>query len=345
MNSDGEGKAGASATSSTASGGHQDTRKRSSRHVLLTADGIRVVAEHLPAHHHADLAIVVAHGFSGALERPAVRRVAQEFRAYGGVITFSFRGHGDSGGRSTVGDRETLDLDAAVGWARRLGYREVATVGFSMGGSVVLRHAGGTAGHRGPAGAGGARVDAVVSVSSPARWYYRGTAPMRRLHWVVTRPVGRVVSRYGLGTRIHPEDWNPVPLSPVESVPFIAPTPLLIVHGDRDTYFPLDHPLSLARAAGEGAADLWIERGFGHAENACDPALLRRIGEWLRAHTANRDEPVDTEGELPPGARDASSWTARDAVDPGGSTGGRPQDRQAPDERPTGIEREPEEPR
>ncbi|MFC5767289.1 alpha/beta hydrolase [Actinacidiphila bryophytorum] len=251
--------------------------------VLLTSDGTRIEAEHLAARGVGrDLAIVVAHGFSGALERPAVRRAAGVLNRSGGVFTFSFRGHGRSGGHSTVGDREVLDLDAAVRWARRLGYARVAAVGFSMGASVVLRHAG-----AGP-GAGLAPVDAVVSVSSPARWYYRGTAPMRRLHWVVTRPTGRLVSRFGLHTRINSAEWDPVPASPVESVPHIAPTPLLIVHGDRDTYFPLDHPRSLAEAAGEGGAELWIEPGFGHAENAADEKLLGRIGDWLTARVGVR---------------------------------------------------------
>jgi pimeloyl-ACP methyl ester carboxylesterase len=257
------------------------------RTVLLTVDGIAVEAEHLPAANGSGrLAVVVAHGFSGALERPAVRRAARELGRFCGVVTFSFRGHGRSGGRSTVGDREVLDLDAAVRWARSLGYERVATVGFSMGGSVVLRHAGGArtplAGPQGPAA-----VDAVVAVSSPARWYYRGTAPMRRLHWAVTRPAGRLVTRLGLRTRIHPEDGDPVPASPVESVAAIPPTPLLVVHGDRDAYFPLDHPLSLAEAAGEGGAELWIEHGFGHAENAADAALLGRIGEWLTARVCH----------------------------------------------------------
>jgi fermentation-respiration switch protein FrsA (DUF1100 family) len=161
-----------------------------------------------------------------------------------------------------------------------------------MGGSVVLRQAGLNGGGMGPRGGEGAHTggrteahaDAVVSVSSPARWYYRGTAPMRRLHWVVTRPSGRIVSRLGLGTRIHPEDWDPVPLSPVEAVCRMGPTPLLVVHGDRDAYFPLDHPRSLAEAAGPGC-ELWIEPGFGHAENAAAPELLRRIGVWLGGHT------------------------------------------------------------
>ncbi len=314
-------------------------------------------------------AIVVAHGFTGALDRPAVRRAARELARHATVITFSFRGHGRSGGRSTLGDREVLDLAAAVRWARSLGHTRVATVGFSMGGSVVLRHAalygphglgraaaaspGPTAdgpgtgsgslgtgsdgpgtGPDGPGPAAAARpggllreplneplheslhgplkgplhgpmsasphgplngplnglpdagrtdahADAVVSVSAPARWYYRGTAPMRRLHWVVTRPAGRLIGRLGLRTRIHPEDWNPEPLSPVGAVPHIAPVPLLIVHGDQDPYFPLDHPHSLAGAA-SGAAELWIEPGLGHAENAADDALLARIGDWTR---------------------------------------------------------------
>ncbi|MFI1190739.1 alpha/beta hydrolase [Streptomyces californicus] len=238
-------------------------------------------------------AIVVAHGFTGAADRPAVRRAARVFARHAAVVTFSFRGHGRSGGRSTVGDREVLDLAAAVAWARELGHRRVVTVGFSMGGSVVLRHgalydAPAHAGARtgtgsadsGACAASGAYADAVVSVSAPARWYYRGTAPMRRLHWVVTRPSGRFVGRYGFRTRIATEDWDPVPLPPVAAVPRIAPAPLLLVHGDRDPYFPLDHPRMLAEAAGPDGAELWVERGMGHAENAADDALLERIAAW-----------------------------------------------------------------
>lgn len=219
-----------------------------------------------------DLVFVVAHGFTGDVDRPHVRRVVKTLTRYGAVVTFSFRGHGASGGRSTVGDREVLDLAAAVEWARGLGHTRVATVGFSMGGSVVLRHAA----LYGPGT--DASTDTVVSVSAPARWYYRGTAPMRRLHWLVTRPAGRLVGRYGFRTRIHHREWDPVPLSPVDAVPKIAPTPLLIVHGDRDGYFPLDHPRMLAAAAGDHG-ELWIEP-MGHAEHAVGDELLDRIGDW-----------------------------------------------------------------
>ncbi|WP_326698948.1 alpha/beta hydrolase [Streptomyces sp. NBC_01754] len=278
------------------------------RTTLLTGDGVRIEAVYTPctadsAHPDGgaarDTAVVLAHGFTGSADRPAVLRAAEVFSRRAAVVTFSFRGHGRSGGRSTVGDREVLDLAAAVAWARSLGHRRIVTAGFSMGGSVVLRHAAlytppdgadrgeadfgdgaGKEGRRAEASDGrpGAHTDAVVAVSAPARWYYRGTAPMRRLHWVVTRPAGRLVGRYGFRTRIHTEDWDPVPLSPVEAVPLIR-VPLLIVHGDRDPYFPLDHPRMLAAAA-KGRARLWLERGMGHAENAADEGLLTRIADW-----------------------------------------------------------------
>ncbi|MEU9170934.1 alpha/beta fold hydrolase [Streptomyces sp. NPDC048420] len=264
---------------------HSETRRHAPiRTFLHTDDGVTIDSVYDPPSFVYDTSappsripvFVIAHGFTGDVDRPHVRRVAEAFARYGAVVTFSFRGHGASGGRSTVGDREVLDLAAAVAWARELGHTRVATVGFSMGGSVVLRHA--ALYRQEHAGRTQAHSDAVVSVSAPARWYYRGTAPMRRVHWLITRPEGRLVGRYGFRTRIHHRDWDPVPLSPVEAVPKIAPTPLLIVHGDRDGYFPLDHPRMLAQAAGDHA-DLWIEP-MGHAEHAADDELLGRIGDW-----------------------------------------------------------------
>ena len=74
-----------------------------------------------------------------------------------------------------------------------------------------------------------------------------------------------------------------MPLSPVAAAPLLAPTPLLVVHGDQDPYFPLDHPRSLAEAGDPDSTDLWIVPGFGHAENAAEPALLHRIGAWIAA--------------------------------------------------------------
>ena len=240
---------------------------------LLTSDGVRVSAAHRPARvpDGSGLAYVLAHGFTGTWRSAGLGRVAAVLSQEAGVVAFDFRGHGRSSGVSTVGDREVHDLAAAVGWARLLGYRQVATVGFSMGASVVVRHA---------ALIGG--VDAVVAVSGPSRWYYRETAPMRRLHTVVETPWGRLLARLALRTRIDTRRWNPVPAEPREVVGAIAPTPLLVVHGDSDLYFPLNHAYELAAQAGP-TARLWVEPGFGHAEAAIGPELTRRIAAWVQA--------------------------------------------------------------
>jgi len=102
---------------------------------LVTTDGVPIDAIHLPG--GRELAIVMAHGFTLSWSRPFVWKVARRLNQWGGVVTFDFRGHGRSGGMSTMGDREINDLDVAVAYARELGYRRVAAVGFSMGALVA----------------------------------------------------------------------------------------------------------------------------------------------------------------------------------------------------------------
>jgi pimeloyl-ACP methyl ester carboxylesterase len=252
--------------------------------VLLAADGVRLRARHLPAaggprivdgdDHGRGLGFVVAHGFTGSSANPDVLGIARGLRARGGVVSLDFRGHGGSTGESTVGDLEVLDLAAAVSWARLLGYRRVVPVGWSMGAAVAVRFA----------ALNPAAVDAVVAVSGPSRWYYRGTRPMRLLHAAVASRAGRRVLAHGMGARIAAEGWVPMPEPPDALVPLIAPVPLLLVHGDSDHYFPLDHAYWLFRAA-RPPAQLWIEPGFGHAETAATPALVERIAAWADVAT------------------------------------------------------------
>jgi pimeloyl-ACP methyl ester carboxylesterase len=188
---------------------------------LVTEDGVPIEAVHVPG--DRQVAFVVAHGFTLYWSQNASWQVARRLNRYGGVIAFDFRGHGRSGGKSTLGDKEIQDLDVAIRYARELGYERVVAVGFSMGASIVLRHAGLLGG-----------VDAVVSVSSPGRWYYRGTPAMRRVHWAVEKRLGRLVARMVLHTRISGGRWDVVPVPPADAAAKIAPTPLLIVHGDKD---------------------------------------------------------------------------------------------------------------
>jgi pimeloyl-ACP methyl ester carboxylesterase len=199
-----------------------------------------------------------------------VRRIAAQVADSGiAVLVPDFRGHGRSGGLGTAGDLEVHDVAAAVAWLRERGFSRVAVMGWSMGGSAVLRYAG-----------LGGDVDAVVSVSSPGAWFERGTRSMRIVHWVCETRSGRLAVRVLRRTRLSAEGWPIVPESPAEVAGRIAPTPLLIVHGDADHYFPMRHVDLLAAAAPTAA--LWIERGMGHAETATTPQLVARIVQWVR---------------------------------------------------------------
>lgn len=243
------------------------------RLVLRTADGLRLDGIHLPAvDPGADGVIVLAHGFSGSWRSRRARGIAAILRRRAAVLSFDFRGHGRSEGYSTVGDREVLDLTAAVSWARRRGHRWIGVAGFSMGAAIAVRHA---------ALCGG--VDALAAVSGPAHWYYKGTSAMRRVHLAIETPAGRLVSRWALGTRVSGDGWPQPPATPEQCAAQLGPTPLLVVHGDADRYFPLRHGLAVFDAAA-GPRRLWIEPGMGHAESATTPDLAHRLAGWL--HTA-----------------------------------------------------------
>ncbi|MHA3702807.1 alpha/beta hydrolase [Jatrophihabitans sp. YIM 134969] len=218
---------------------------------------------------------VVGHGFTGSTSAGRVLDICERLAGRGArVVAFDFRGHGDSGGGSTLGDVETRDLAAAVAYARARWDGPVVAAGWSMGGSVVLRHAG-----------LGGDADAVVSVSSPGIWYERHTRAMRIVHWAAETHRGWALCRLLTGTRLT-SGWERLPESPVEVAAAIAPRPLLVVHGDADTYFPVRHGEALAAAAPH--ATFWLEPGMGHAETATTPELVDRIDVWVRAALAGR---------------------------------------------------------
>ncbi|WP_017600393.1 alpha/beta hydrolase [Nocardiopsis lucentensis] len=245
---------------------------------LTTSDGVGIDAVLRRGSEPRTTAVVLANGFTGTHHSPHTRAIAEGLIPVGDVMTFDFRGHHGSGGLSTVGNAEIHDLEAVVAHLRESGYTSVATVGFSMGAAVVVRHA---------AIYGG--VSAAVAVSGPSRWYYRGTRRMRLLHFGIEGALGRFFLRRVRKVRVTDERWDPRPAEPREVAADIAPTPLLVVHGDADDYFPVSHATTIHDAARE-PRELWIVPGMGHAERAVTPELTARLRDWLRERlTSARD--------------------------------------------------------
>lgn len=256
------------------------------RKTLLTADGVRISAvcdawTRTGGFPKDRPAFVVCHGFTGSWSIGDNRRIALALAAYGAVVSIDHRGHGESSGECTLGKDEVNDLEAAIEWARWLGAPEVITVGFSMGGSVVLRQAALSDAQHKPV--------AVVSVSSAGFWFYQGTSPMRLLQRAVYSQVGRSVLRNAFGTRVNSTTWEaPFPLDPSAAAELIPPIPLLIVHGRKDAFFPVEHAQSIDGAAHRGAVargqqdqvELWVIDDFAHAEAATSVELADRLGSW-----------------------------------------------------------------
>lgn len=239
-----------------------------------TADGVRLAGSYLPGPENAleagtgaGPAFVIGHGFTHGTEKPATVAVLKAFAEHGAVSAADFRGHGRSAGRSSAGRDETLDLDAVLRWTRARGHSPITVVGFSMGAAVALRHA----------AIGADPGDAVVSVSSPARWYVRESPPMRRLQYLLESPLRRIIGR-AVGVRLG-APWLDLPASPVEAVGAIS-RPVLLVHGTNDAYFTPAHAMALHRACG---AEMWIKAGMGHGETATTPDLVARIAAWSSA--------------------------------------------------------------
>ena len=123
---------------------------------------------------------------------------------------------------------------------------------------------------------------------------------MLGLHFLVGSRVGRWFVRERMGVRLDlstwpeenaPDRFDVQPLDPVQCVRAIAPIPSLLVHGERDDYFPVEHGQRLFDSASEVAehrTTLWVKRGMGHAEAATTPELVAEIAQWIRQEAARK---------------------------------------------------------
>jgi pimeloyl-ACP methyl ester carboxylesterase len=167
-------------------------------------------------------AVALAHGFTAHRRDPSVMAMAHDLRDAGhAVVVPDMRGHGQSDGLCSLGDREGLDVAAAAAAARDLAPR-VVLVGASLGAIAALRH-----------GVDDPDLAGVVTVSSPAQWKVR--SPRAALAAALTRTgAGRRLARR-LGARLDPTwRWS----EPPDALAARLAVPLAVVHGTGDRFMP-----------------------------------------------------------------------------------------------------------
>ena len=240
---------------------------------LVTSDAVRLVARRWRAR-SPRATVVLAHGFAAGVTEMRVVALAEALRDGGlDVLAYDARGHGGSGGAATLGDRERLDVAAAVDAVADDG--PVVIVGASMGAIAALRYAASVPG----------TVAGVVSVSCPARWRLPCNVRGVLSALLTQTGVGRKLARRRMGVRIAPSGIRAVP--PVELVGAVG-VPVTIVHGRRDPFIAISDAEVLYAAALDPRQLILVD-DLGHAFDGPAAAPVLAGVDWCVAHAAVPD--------------------------------------------------------
>jgi uncharacterized protein len=217
--------------------------------------------------------VVVVHGFSASAGDPGVAALTKElFSAGADVLVYDARGHGGSGGTSSIGSAEHLDVASAVA-AVEAPDHPVILVGISMGAVAVSRHLA-DAQLRGDA-----RVAGTVLISAPARWRM-SPSPLGLVSALLTKTApGRAVAARFLKVRVA-RRWRTG--EPPEVMVGRVTCPVAVVHGEDDRLLSLDHARRLELAAG-GSSRLDIVAGMGHGLRGRGVPEVVEAARWVAA--------------------------------------------------------------
>jgi predicted acyl esterase len=263
-------------------------------------------------------AILLLHGFGES--RAAMNQIAEQFFAPNGyaVLTVDARGHGGSGGVSTlVGSRELADYAAALSWLRlRPGVSDtrVGALGFSLGGGSVWKLL----------TARGTRLAAAVPIMTwtslydallPQNFakaglvtYFRGLLSDDR--W---DPAFKTLADDALLGRNLPQIQQFALARSVRSDLRRIRTPVFMIQGRRDFAFEMDQALS-ALGLLRGPRRLYLG-GLGHAPAANLAAerahYLTQARLWFDRFLKAQPNGIDTRPRI---ELASDPWTGRTAA-------------------------------
>lgn len=196
--------------------------------------------------------LILCHGYTSNLSQ--CYGIGRELHALGyGVLLFDFRGAGQSARkRVTVGWLEKRDLLGAVGFLRGRIRPDapLGVLGYSMGGAVAIM-----------AAAEDRRISAVATDSAYAELDAVIRYGIKRLPTSMARLFGSLSVYLGERMSGHPSRK----VRPLDHVPSVSPTPLLLIHGMEDTQISYENALALYEHARE-PKEVWLVEGSGHCK-------------------------------------------------------------------------------
>jgi predicted acyl esterase len=260
-------------------------------------------------------AVLLLHGLGG--NRASMNPIAEQYLAPHGytVLTVDARGHGESGGQSTlVGSRELADYAAALAWLRAqpgVSDAKVGALGFSLGGGSVwklLTSAGAGLAAAVPIMTWTSLYDALLPQSFSKAGlvaYFRALLPDDR--W---DPTIRALADDALLSRNLPQVQQFARERSVRNDLEKIRTPVFMIHGRRDYAFDMDQALG-AYGRLKGPKRLYLG-DLGHTP-AANPAAeqayyLTQARLWFDRYLKSQLNGIDTRPkiELAP-----DPWTGR----------------------------------
>jgi len=225
--------------------------------VFQTPDGVAAHGWYVPASNGA--VVILAPGLGG--ERDGMFGDAAILARHGyGVLMYDSRQCNAPGAKNTIGYAETNELLGAVEYLNRRDARlHIGALGFSEGGTVVVR--------------GAARDDRIRAAVAEGGYhdlvqhiYHGNQSPLVR-RWVEWQ----VLMFYRLDTGI-----DPAQVSPATDIERISPRPILLIYGENEVE---RGGASLLYEAAREPKELWIVPNAGHGGyiNAAPHEYERRV--------------------------------------------------------------------
>ncbi len=213
---------------------------------VTTADGVELKGWIIPG--HKPIVFIVMHGYTSCKGyRPLLDlQAALAERGYT-VVAFDFRGHGESGGTTTIGPLESeFDVPAVLSYVReRYPDSRIVLLGYSMGAVAAIM-----------AGAE-AEGDIVIIADSPYPSLDQVIPRWLKSTMGIPPSYSRLISFWGQVITGENLQFGPIYLDRIDK-------PLLVIAGDRDPLVTPDEAREIAAKSCCGKAI--IVEGAGHVE-------------------------------------------------------------------------------
>lgn len=212
-----------------------------------------------------DKVVILAHGYPA--DKGDIFGAYRFLRKDYNLFLFDFRYHGESGGKyTTIGYKEVQDLLSAIDYLKGLKMKQIAVVGFSMGGAVALMSLDKTT-----------DIKAVVSDSAYARLDLMAMELYKQIPFLA-KPLTWLTDLWSrLFLKISLKD-----VSPLRSVKH-SKVPMLIIHSKEDQVIPLEQGLMLQEALKENPKGVFYIREEG-LHGMSDPEYEIQIRTFLQTY-------------------------------------------------------------